>query len=141
MNSETTIDTSKKNIELHYIELPVVLVYKMKISSSSHAYAGTGLYLARAIRGVETGQGKFISGPYPIQNKVIFSNENPDRRLPTVIKPFDWGYTATAGLESKKLQMSLNYSLSSSPILPNRNIYKVNFKHSVATLSLAYFLL
>lgn len=139
MNSENSFDTSKRDIELHYLELPVVFTYKKKVSATSFVLAGAGLYLARAVRGIETGKGNSFSGPFYIGDKVMFANENEDQSLPTVIKPLDWGYTALAGVEHKRLQLTFNYTLSGSPILPNPKIYYVNFKNAVATLSLAYF--
>lgn len=139
MNSENTHDTSKRNIELHYLELPLIFTYKMKLSETSLVLAGAGLYVAKAVRGIETGKGNSIPGPYYIENKVKFSNENPGQLLPTVIKPFDWGYTALAGLERKSWQLAISYSLSGSPVLPNTKIYDVNFKNAVTTLSIAYF--
>ncbi|MGZ3854438.1 MAG: outer membrane beta-barrel protein, partial [Flavisolibacter sp.] len=76
MKSENMFDTSKRDIELHYLELPIVFTYKKKISATSLVLAGAGLYLARAVRGVETGQGNSFYGPFYIGDKIIFANEN-----------------------------------------------------------------
>ena len=140
MNSVNTHDTSKRNIELHYLELPLIFTYKKKLSETSLVLAGAGLYLARGVRGVETGKGNSFSGTYYVASKVNFSNENAGQVHPTVIKPFDWGYTAIVGVDRKSWQLTIDYSISGSPILPNTKIYDVNFKNAVTSLSLTYFL-
>src|SRR5690606_37894783 len=82
---------SSRFIELHYIELPVIMVHKWNAGKNSSAFAGAGIYIARAFRGVEKGEGTSLSGPHYIYNTVKFSSQNKENHgHPTIINPFDY---------------------------------------------------
>ena len=136
----SSFDTSSRFIELHYLELPVSLKFKTTLGKNTRAIAGLGLYGSKAIRGVEKGSGVSFSGPHAIYNKVEFSNENETQRLPTIIKPFDFGYSFLLGVEIKKFQLSAAFCQSFNGITPGEKVYNGNFKNSVLSLSLTYFL-
>lgn len=140
MMPQTSIDTSKRYIEVYYAEVPLVLVYKSNLGRSRSIYGGFGLYAARAIRGVEWGKGRSFFGPYSMNSEIIFANENQYRAFPIVMKPFDWGGIAMAGYEYKRFQFSLDCEISNSSVLPNSKIYGLNFRNAEISLSAAYYI-
>ncbi len=140
LKTQTTLDTSRRNIEVHYAEVPLVLLYKSNAGKGNFVYGGIGFYAASAIRGFDWGKGRYLSGPYSINSKVIFANENPYRSLPMVMKPFDWGLIGLAGFEYKRFQLSLGCEIGLSQVLPNSKIYGMNFRNMETSFSAAYYI-
>lgn len=137
----SSFDTSSRFIELHYLELPVSLKFKTNPGKNIRAITGLGLYGSKSIRGVEKGSGASYSGPYTIYNKVEFSNRNETQKLPTIIKPFDFGYSLFLGVEIKKFQLFTTFCQSFKGITPSEKIYEGNFKNSTLSLSITYFII
>lgn len=141
LSYKSSFDTNSRLIELHYLELPISLKFKTNWGKNMTAIAGLGLYGAKSIRGVEIGSGATGFGPYTIYNKVEFSNENETQRLPTIIKPFDFGYSFLVGIEIKRFQLFTTYCQSFKGITPSEKIYNGNFKNSTLSLSATYFII
>jgi len=137
----SSFDTSSRFIELHYLELPLSLKFKTNWGNNMRAITSLGLYGSKAIRGVEKGSGISYSGPHSFYNKVEFSNKNETQRLPTIIKPFDFGYSLLLGVEIKNFQLFTTFSQSFKGITPNEKIYNGNFRNSTLSLSVTYFII
>ena len=58
--------------------------------------------------------------------------------LPTIIKPFDYGFTVLAGVELKGVQLLLSYNHGLTKLLPNGKPYNGNYANSGLTFSAAY---
>lgn len=142
LNFESSFDTSSRFIELHYLELPVSLELKTEWRKNMKVITSLGLYGSKSIRGVEKGGGTSYSGTHHIfYNKVEFSNRNETQRHPTIIRPFDFGYSLLFGVEIKKFQLFTTFSQSLKGITPNEKIYNGNFKNSTLSLSVTCFII
>jgi hypothetical protein len=141
LSFKSSFDTSSRFIEVHYVELPVRLKFKTNWGKNMRAITSLGFYGSKSIRGVEKGSGTSYSGPYAIYNKVEFSNKNENQKLPTIIKPFDFGYSLLLGVEIKKFQLFTTFCQSFNGITPNEKIYNGNFKNSTVSLSVTYFII
>lgn len=132
-------DTSSRLIELHYVEIPVSVVHKWNTGKNSFAFAGAGLYLARAFRGVEKGEGHSIAGPYYIYNSIKFRSKNKENDgLPTIVEPFDYGFNLLAGVERQSLQLIVSYGQGLQRIFPKSLVFEEKFTNRVFSLSAAY---
>jgi hypothetical protein len=97
--------------------------------------------LKKAFRGTEIGEGKSSRGEFLIYNEVGFGTHNDGpafQLLPTIVKPFDYGFTVLAGAELKNVQLLLTYSHGLTPLLPNGVPYNGNYTNSGLTFSAAY---
>lgn len=143
LNRQSWYDTMSRGIWIQYIEVPVTLIYQVSLSSKLAGFAGGGIYAAQAFRGVEIGQSKTLSGVHSIYNEVELGTRNDGpgtQTLPTVIKPFDYGFTILAGVEVKSVQLLLTYSHGLTTVLPNGEPYHGNYANSGLTFSAAYLL-
>jgi hypothetical protein len=134
-------DTSSRGIWLQYVEVPITLVYQVRLSRKVTGFAGGGLYAAQAFSGTEKGEEKTSTGEYGIYNEVEFGAHNDGpfiQMLPTIIKPFDYGLTVLAGVELKSVQLLLTYSHGLQTLLPNGKPYNGNYTNSGLTISAAY---
>lgn len=132
-------DKSSRFIELHYIEVPIVVVHKWNVSKSSTAFAGAGMYIARAFRGVEKGEGTSLSGPYYIYNSVEFSSHNEENDgHPTIINPFDYGFNVVAGVQRQSLQLLASYGHGLQRVFPKSLVFEERFTNRVFSLSAVY---
>ncbi|HMG68320.1 MAG TPA: outer membrane beta-barrel protein, partial [Chitinophagaceae bacterium] len=141
LNRQSSFDTSSRRIWIGYIEVPVTLVYQGRLSSKIIGFAGGGFYAAHAFRGLEKGESKSLSGESLIYNKVEFGTHNDGpafQILPTIVKPFDYGFTVLAGMELKSVQLLLIYSQGLKTLLPNGKPYNGNYINSGLIVSAAY---
>ena len=136
--SQSWNDTSSRSIWIRYLEAPVTLIYYYNLYKQVRAFTGGGFYAAQAFRGVEKGEGHDATGPYTMYNEVEFSNQNENQIYPTIMKPFDYGYTFLTGIERNRVQLLLTYSRGIKNLLPNS--FNGNYRNSTLSLSLAYLL-
>lgn len=138
-NESSFDDTSSRFIELHYLEIPVSLVRQWKAGKRLFAFVGAGGYVARAIRGVEKGEGKSFGGPYFIYNAVEFRSQNPESDgQPTIINPLDYGYRLLVGIERGKIQLLLSYSQGLQRVFPKSLEFEEKFTTRTLSLSTTY---
>ena len=141
LNRQSWFDTSSRGIWLQYVEVPVTLVYQVILSRKVTGFVGAGLYVAQAFSGIEKGEEKTGTGEYGIYNEVEFGTHNDGpviQMLPTIVQPFDYGFTILAGIELKSVQLLLTYSHGLQPLLPNGKPYNGNYTNSGLTISAAY---
>lgn len=141
LNQQRSFDTSSRSIRIQYIEVPVTLAYQRSLSRKLAGFAGGGFYASQAFRGVEKGEGKSSSGEFLIYNEVEFGTHNGDpafQLLPTIVKPFDYGFIVLAGVELKSVQLLLTYSHGLTTLLPNGEPYNGNYTNKGLTVSAAY---
>lgn len=112
-------DGSSTTLRLNYLQIPLNLVYKFKLTSSLTALAGAGLYESMGISGTDKGTNTDISGTSPVNNKVDFSdNTSFVDNGKTYIKPFETGYNVLVGLEWDKFQFKVTMSNGFKGVFP-----------------------
>lgn len=100
-----------------YIELPVNLVFKAPMGSTSRFFAGAGPYLAMGVGGKNEVDGKFLGASFESEDDIEWSNDDPttldyeEGAGFGIMKRFDYGLNGTAGLEFTKIVFSVNYGL------------------------------
>jgi outer membrane protein with beta-barrel domain len=130
------------SIELYYLEIPLSVVRRWKISKSSWSiFAGGGLFASRGVRGLEKGQGVSLNGTYDISDYVEFRSKNKgnDGR-PTIINPYDYGCMIIAGVQRRKIQLLLSYEHSLHRLFPTSLVFEHKFAFRVISLSATFLL-
>lgn len=124
-------------LKLDYIQLPLNLVYKVKLNQSITALLGAGLSGAFGIHGTEKGTNKDANGNITgVDNKVKFSNNTTQvDNNTTYIKPFDLGYNVLAGVEWKSFQLKATLNNGFTSLKPTGS---TTFRNNVYGFSLAY---
>jgi hypothetical protein len=125
-------------IRLNYLQLPLNLGVKFPLSKDVKVFAEGGIYAAVGISGTEKGSNvDQIAGTSTVERKVNFSNNPPAPVTTTYFKPFDAGYTVSAGIDWKLLQLSANFNKGFSNAIATGSTTCIN---QVFNVSLAYYL-
>jgi hypothetical protein len=132
-------DTGSRFIEVYYLDVPLTIVHQWKMGKDWQIFAGAGVYAARALRGIEKGEGRSWSGPYGIYNLVEFRRDNPENLgLPTIINPFDYGVILTPAGEHRGIQLILTYGQGLQQLFPTSLVFDDKFTTRVVSISAAY---
>lgn len=136
----------KQTFSPYYIELPFNLLVKTPASPVGRFFAGGGPYIAMGIRGKTKTEGQTVLGTtYSVESDLRFSNDDPvtfeeeEGSGFGIIKRFDYGLNAVAGLEGKNLVLSLGYGygLAKIPSGSNQSAGDDN-KHRVFSIGLGF---
>jgi hypothetical protein len=144
-------DNSSREIRLHSLKLPLVIMYRAKDRHNEkwNFGIGGGFYAAYVFSGTEKGTvQRLVAGGPPvdtyINNKVGFESNvifNPGNTSPINVKHFDGGFVILNSIDYLGIymfQFSLNGGLTS--ILPGGYSLSGNFKTFVGNISLVYML-
>jgi Outer membrane protein beta-barrel domain len=128
----------------YYIELPVNLVLKLPLQSDeSSFFVGAGPYVAMGIAGKNKAEGKVFSVPFSTDDKIEFGNEQPTTGTGNaglgIMRRFDYGLNATAGLVLGNVLVSINYGLGLAKLQAGSdNSTDNDNKHRVLSLSMGF---
>jgi len=118
----------KGTVRLDYIELPLNLLYNLKVTPDVKLYFGAGGYLGYGlsgkVRGTISGD---ISGTF--EKNISFNGNQNDYKNP------DYGLNFIVGERLKHFSIDVNYSLGLANITPNQG---ANVKNSAAGISIGY---
>lgn len=134
----------KQTFNPTYLELPVNLLFKAPIGSTSRFFAGAGPYVAMGIGGKTKTEGtRALTGDYSFERDIKFSNDDPttfgqeEGTGLGVIRRFDYGLNGTAGIEGKSAVLSVNYGLGMAKLQSGtNNNADNNNKHRVLSFTL-----
>jgi len=123
--------TEKGTVRLDYLELPVNLIYNLKVAPDVKIYFGAGPYLGYGLSGKT--QAAFssdnMSGTF--EKNITFSGNQPsDYTNP------DYGLNFIVGERLKHFSIDVNYSLGLANVVPKEQGSK--FKNSAAGISIGY---
>lgn len=129
-----------------YMEVPVNLLLKTPLGSSSRFFVGAGPYLAMGVGGKSKTEGtRILTGNYSFERNIVFSNDDPttfNEEEGTglgVVKRFDYGLNGTAGIEGKSLVLGVNYGLGLAKLQSGSNSSADNDnKHRVLSVTLGF---
>ncbi len=125
-----------------YIELPVNLVGKIPLGTTSNLLIGGGGYAAMGVAGKNKVQGKLIGVSFNSEEDINYSNDDPTTRPEEnagfgKLKRFDYGLNAIGGLEFGKVQLTANYGYGLVKLNSGTNNRDDdNNKHRVLSVSL-----
>lgn len=118
----------KQTFNPTYLELPVNLLFKAPIGSTSRFFAGAGPYVAMGISGKTKTEGtRALTGNYSFERDITFSNDDPttfNQEEGTglgVVRRFDYGLNGTAGIEGKNMVLGVNYGLGLAKLQSGTN--------------------
>ena len=100
-----------------YLEVPLNLVFKFGSSGGPNFFAGAGPYLGIGIAGKNKIEGKFFGSSFSSENDIEWSDDDPTTLNYEegagfgTLKRFDYGLNGTAGVDLKKVVLSVNYGL------------------------------
>lgn len=124
------IRTGRSTTRTNYLELPVLVLYKVKIGESSHVFGGLGPYMAVGINGKSD-----FEGLIPTQ-KTVFGpkNDRPDGAY----NRMDYGLAAAAGIEWGRVIVAVNYNHGLTGISPESQPFAINFYNRSLGLTAGY---
>ena len=135
----------KQTVNPYYLEVPVNLVFKGPISTTTKFYAGAGPYIAMGIAGKVKEEGRSILGNYNSERDITFSNDDPltfnqeEGSGLGVMRRFDYGLNGTAGIEGKSMVLGVNYGLGLAKLQSGTNNNQDNNnKHRVLSFTLGF---
>jgi hypothetical protein len=109
-----------------YAEIPVNLVFKTP-GKSLRFFAGAGPYLAIGIAGKNKVNGEFLNTPFSSEDNIEWSDDDPSTLNYEegagygIMKRFDYGLNALAGIEFSKSTLSLNYGFGLAKLQSGSN--------------------
>jgi len=98
----------------YYIEIPANFVFKTPTGPIKF-FAGAGPYLAVGVAGKNKTDGKLLGVSFHSEKSIKWSNDDPSTLNYEegsgfgIMKKFDYGLNGTAGIETKKAMLSVNY--------------------------------
>jgi hypothetical protein len=125
-----------------YVELPVNAVFKIPLETNSQLFVGAGPYAALGVAGKRKIEGKILGVEYSRKDNIEFSDDDPTTFNEEegagfgVMRRFDFGLNATAGLILNKFLVQVNYGLGLTKLQSGADNGEDNKnKHRVLSLS------
>jgi Outer membrane protein beta-barrel domain len=110
----------------YYAEIPLTFVFKTP-TGPIKLFAGAGPYLAIGIAGKNKTNGKFLGTSFSSEKNIEWSNDDPstldyeEGSGYGIMKRFDYGLNGTAGIETKKAILSVNYGFGLAKLQSGSN--------------------
>ena len=128
----------------YYIEVPVNLIFKTP-GKGLRFFAGAGPYLAVGIAGKNKVEGKFLGVAFNSEENIQWSNDDPatlgyeEGSGYGIMKRFDYGLNAVAGIESGGLLLSAGYGFGLAKLQSGSNSSADDKnKHRVFSVSVGF---
>ena len=125
-----------------YVELPVNAVFKIPLETNSQLFVGAGPYIAMGVGGKRKIEGKVLGVAFSRKDNIDFSNDDPTTLNKEegsgfgIMRRFDAGINATAGLILNKFLVSVNYGWGLTKLQSGADNGEDNKnKHRVLSLS------
>lgn len=136
----------KQTFNPRYLEVPLNVLFKAPIGSTSRFFVGAGPYLAMGIGGdTKTERTMAITGTSTVERDITFSNDDPTTFSQEegtglgVVRRFDYGLNGTAGIEGKSMVLGVNYGLGMAKLQSgSNNNQDNNNKHRVLSFTLGF---
>jgi hypothetical protein len=136
----------KQTFNPTYLEVPINLVFKAPVGSTSRFFVGAGPYAAIGIAGNVKTEGTNILGQtYTRESDIKFSNDDPTTFNEEegaglgIVRRFDYGLNGTAGIEGKSIILGVNYGLGLAKLQSGTNSgVDDNNKHRVLSFTLGF---
>ena len=112
--SESSASYYRATTNPMYVELPVNLVGKIPMTSTSNFFFGAGPYVAAGVGGKNKTEGKLFNAVFKKESDINFSNDNPltggeEDQGYGKLKRFDYGFNVLTGLDLGKFSVGANY--------------------------------
>jgi hypothetical protein len=128
-----------------YLEIPANLVLKFPLAANAKIFAGAGPYLGIGIAGKNKVEGKVQGVAFESKENIEWSNDDPTTLNEEegagfgVLRRFDYGLNALAGVEFDKLLLGVGYGHGLAKLQSGSdNSSNDNNKNRVWSFSLGY---
>ena len=136
----------KQTFNPRYLEVPLNVVFKAPLGSSTKFFVGAGPYAAIGIGGDVKTEGTDILGrTYTRESEITFSNDDPTTFNEEegaglgIVRRFDYGLNGTAGFEGRSVVLGVNYGLGLAKLQSGTNSGDDNNnKHRVVSITLGF---
>ena len=142
--TEGTANWYKATSNPYYIEVPVNLVFKTPTGPVKF-FGGAGPYLAMGVGGKNKVDGAIAGVAFHSEQNIKWSNDDPATLNQEegsgfgIMRRFDYGLNALAGIELKKTVISANYGYGRAKLQSGTNSgADNNNKHRVFSLTLGF---
>jgi hypothetical protein len=128
----------------YYIELPLNLVFKMPISNESSFFVGAGPYAAMGIAGKNKVAGNAGLVAFSGNDPIKYTSDDPTTFNQQegaglgIMRRFDFGVNATAGLQLDMILISANYGYGLTKINSVEKNTDDKNKHRVFSFSIGF---
>jgi hypothetical protein len=132
--SSQALTGTNYTMSLNYLQIPIILNYKIPITKTSSFILGGGFYTAFGLSGKLTGT-SYYTTITNVDEKIDFTNNSSNSNI-NVVKPLSWGYIFNTGIEWKKYQFKFNYAHDFNKLKPtgSTKFYNVTYGISAAYL-------
>lgn len=127
-----------------YIEIPANLVFKTPTGPIKF-FAGAGPYVAFGVAGKNKVNGKALGTSFSSEKTIQWSNDDPTTLSYEegsgfgIMKRVDYGLNGTAGIETKKTVLAVNYGLGLAKLQSGSNSSaNDNNKHRVLSFTIGF---
>ena len=128
----------------YYVEIPANLVFKAP-GEAVNIFVGAGPYLAIGIAGKNKIEGKFLGASFQSEDNIKWSDDDPstfdyeEGAGFGIMRRFDYGVNALAGLEFRQTIIAINYGLGLAKLQSGSNNQdNDNNKHRVLSLTVGF---
>lgn len=135
----------KQTTNPFYFEVPANIVFKFPFASESHFFVGAGPYLGIGVSGKATTDKTILGVSSHTEKNIVYSNDDPTTLSEEegtglgVMKRFDYGVNATAGVSGKTLVLGVNYGLGLAKLQSGSNsTADNNNKHRVLSFTVGF---
>ncbi len=133
---------AKAKFNPYYIELPVNLLVKFPITTTSHLFVNAGPYAAVGVAGKNKVETKVLGVVSNSESKIQFNNDNPTTSQQedasySKIKRFDYGLNFGGGIAFKSIILKVNYGLGLAKINSTETNNSADKQNKYRTLSLS----
>lgn len=126
----------------YYIEIPATFVLKTP-TGPVKLFAGVGPYIAAGIGGKNKVEGRFLGTEFKSESEIEWSNDDPgtldyeEGAGYGIMKRFDYGVNATAGIQFTNTVLAVNYGHGLAKLQSGANSSgDDNSKHRVLSITL-----
>jgi hypothetical protein len=116
----------RQNFNPYYLEVPATLLFKTP-PKGFRFYAGAGPYLGIGIAGKVKTEGQLAGVEYSYERSVKYSSDDPSTFTQEegtglgVVKRFDYGVNAVAGVEGASMTLGITYGLGLAKLQSGAN--------------------
>jgi hypothetical protein len=135
---------SKATTNPYYIEIPMNLVGKLPLGKESSLFVGAGAYGAMGIAGKTKIENQTPLTSQRYEESIRFSNDDPSTLDYEegagfgIMKRFDYGLNATAGIEGESVVLGVNYGFGLAKLQSGSENSNDNNKHRVLSITLGF---
>ena len=137
-NNVTTDNYYKLKTRVHYIEVPLNILFRRQVNPGVALFIGAGPYMAVAVGGTNGGERRVSGNSSHFEQGIEFTNRftGEDLYQPvSTMERFDYGANAVAGAELKRFMLRFQYGYGLADVFADE---AVDMKNRFFSMSLGF---